>query len=284
MARILPALLAAIEKSTGLKRRQVYARIEKMAADEYLPRHLAAIRVGADLGVSINKYATPDELAVLRNTGAPVAPPPIPTASVSPGQAHTPRKRNNTRQSRQSPNAVFVVHGRDNDARNAMFAFLRAIGITPIEWTSALRMSGKPAPYISDILKAAFARARAIVVLMTPDDLAQMREDLLLPSDKPYERTPTGQARPNVLFEAGMAFATHPDRTVIVELGNIREFSDVAGRHVVHMSNEFPKRQELATKLSNAGCNVDTSGTDWDVAGDFTDPLSRTPRKPKLKK
>ena len=113
---------------------------------------------------------------------------------------------------------------------------------------------------------------------MTPDDLAQLRPDLLLPSDKPYQRVPTGQPRSNVLFEAGMAFATHPDRTVLVQLGYVREFSDIGGRHVVHMSNEYPKRQELATKLTNAGCDVDTTGSDWVEAGDFTDPRRACPQ------
>lgn len=279
MATINPALLTAIFKKTGLGQAQVYARIKKMAADEFLPRHLAAIRVAADAGVTINKYATPDELAQLRSAGSPVAPPP-PTASVTPVRTRQDRKRGTTRNSLQgAPNAVFVVHGRDNSARNAMFSFLRVIGIKPIEWTSALGMSKKAAPYIGEILEAAFARARAIIVLMTPDDLAQLRPDLLQQSDKPYERVLTGQARPNVLFEAGMAFATHPDRTVIVQLGNVREFSDVAGRHVVHMSNEYVRRQELVTKLKNAGCSVDTTGADWVQTGDFIDPQSRIPKK-----
>jgi len=35
------------------------------------------------------------------------------------------------------------------------------------------------------------------------------------------------------------------------------------------------KRQELVTKLRNAGCSVDTTGTDWVEAGDFVDPQSR---------
>ncbi len=142
-------------------------------------------------------------------------------------------------------------------------------------------MSKKPAPYIGEVLEAAFANARAVVVLLTPDDLAQLRPDLLTPSDKPYERTLTGQARPNVLFEAGMAFATHPGQTVMVQLGNVREFSDIAGRHVVHMSNDYSKRLELVTKLKNAGCDVDTGGSDWVGQGDFTDPLSRVPTKKK---
>ncbi len=276
MADIKPALLAAIIKQTGLKRAQVYVRIKQTASNELLPRHLAAIRVGADVSLTINKYATLDELAQLRSAGSPVAPPTTATVAATPGKVRSNTKR---KAPTETPNAVFVVHGRDNDARNAMFTFLRAVGVTPIKWTTALKMSKKAAPYIGEILETAFARARAIVVLMTPDDLAQLRTDLILPSDKPYERTPTGQARANVLFEAGMAFATHPDRTVMVQLGTVREFSDVAGRHVVHMSNDFSKRQELVTKLTNAGCIVDTSGTDWAQAGDFIDPQSRVPTR-----
>lgn len=283
MARINPALLDAIAKKTKLKSAQVYARIQKMAAEQFLPRNLAAIRVAAEAGVNINRYATHDELAQLRSAD-PAIPQSVRT-KVGPAIAHEGEKKpkKDRRGLNRTPNAVFVVHGRDNDARQAMFTFLRSIGVTPIEWTSALKMTKKAAPYVGEILDAAFARARAIVVLMTPDDLAQMRQELLLPSDKPYERTLTGQARPNVIFEAGMAFATHPDRTVLVQLGSIREFSDVAGRHVVHMSNEFAKRQELATKLQNSGCEIDTTGTDWAKAGDFIDPLSRVPSKRMLK-
>lgn len=284
MATINPKLLAAIIAKTGLSRAQVYARIQQTASTEYLPRHLAAIKVGAESGVTINRYATADELTQLRSAGSPVAPPPA--LSAPSGNNKRKPKKSSTKPKRSTPNAVFVVHGRDQNARTAMFTFLRAVGVKPIEWTSAIAMSGKAAPYIGEILDAAFARARAVVVLMTPDDLAQLRPDLLTASDKPYERVLTGQARPNVLFEAGLAFATHPDRTVIVQLGNIREFSDVAGRHVVNLTNEFTRRQELAMKLTNAGCDVDTTGTDWVKAGDFVDPQARAPTKktPKPKK
>jgi predicted nucleotide-binding protein len=165
-----------------------------------------------------------------------------------------------------------------------MFTFLRAVGVKPIEWNSALAMSKKAAPYVGEILEAAFTKARAIVVLLTPDDLVQLRPDLVAATDKPYERTLTGQARPNVLFEAGMAFATHPGQTLLVQIGNVKEFSDVGGRHVVHLTNDFAKRQELATKLSNAGCDVDTSGSDWVTAGDFVDPQTRAPIKTKRRK
>ena len=279
MAKINRHLLAAIISKTGLGNAQVYARIKRAASDEFLPRHLAAIKVGAEAGVTINKYATPDELAQLRLAGSPVTPPVSAALTIlAGGKGHTKTRTKAAKQTGKiAPNSVFVVHGRDHVAREATFAFLRAVGVKPIEWTSAIAMTKKPAPYVGDILDAVFSKARAIVVLLTPDDLAQLRPDLLSPNDKPYERVLTGQARPNVLFEAGMAFATHPDRTVLLQLGNVREFSDVAGRHAVHMSNEYAKRQELATKLENAGCEVDRSGTEWVSAGDFTDPQARTP-------
>lgn len=280
MAKINRKLFAAIESKTRLSKRQVYKRISQVAKDDFLPRPLAAIKLGADVGVTINKYASPDELSQLRRAGTPVAPPNETTVAAT----HTavPKAKataKGTKSGKKSANQVFVVYGRDRPAKDAMFSFLRAIGVKPIEWNSALAMSKKAAPYVGEVLEAAFANARAVVVLLTPDDLAQLRPDLLTSTDKPYERTPTGQARPNVLFEAGMAFATHPGQTVMVQLGNVREFSDVAGRHVVHMSSEYAKRQELATKLKNAGCDVDTTGTDWVNTGDFTDPLSRPPTK-----
>lgn len=278
MAKIQPQLLREIIAKTGLSRAQVYARIKQTASTEYLPRHLAAIKVGAEAGVTINKYATGDELAQLRNAGSPVAPPAAIPVPMTAQKSRAELSRKATKKGNQTiPNSVFVVHGRDNDAKNAMFTFLRAVGVKPIEWATAVGMSNKAAPYIGEILNEAFSRARAILVLMTPDDLTQLRPDLLSQNDKPYEHVLTGQARPNVLFEAGMAFATHPDRTVIVQLGNVREFSDVAGRHVVHMSNDYSKRQELATKLKNAGCDVDITGTDWVESGDFIDPLARVP-------
>jgi predicted nucleotide-binding protein len=273
---------------TGLSRAATYARIQKVQAEDFLPPNLAAIKLAAAAGIALSKFARPEELAQLRHRGDPVTPP-VANGSNAPALGKTGggpgARRASKGPSRKAPNQVFVVHGRDRTARESMYAFLRAVGVKPIEWNSALKMTRKAAPYIGDVLERAFDSARAIVVLMTPDDLAQLRPDLVGPGDRPYERVLTGQARPNVLFEAGRAFATHPDRTVIVQLGTLREFSDIAGLHVVHMSNDFDKRQELATKLQNAGCDVDTSGPDWVTTGNFANPMSApigsTKRRPK---
>jgi predicted nucleotide-binding protein len=170
----------------------------------------------------------------------------------------------------KDPRIVFIIHGRNGKARSSLFTFLRSIGLSPLEWSQAIKATGKASPFIGEILDVAFSKAQAIVVLMTPDDVAQLREDFRSPNDPPYESQPTGQARPNVLFEAGMAMGRNPDRTIIVELGTLRPFSDIAGRHTVKLSNDSPARQELAQRLATAGCPVNLTGKDWHTEGDFS--------------
>lgn len=170
------------------------------------------------------------------------------------------------------PRRVFVIHGRNELARKALFEFLRSIGLDPIEWSQAIQMTGKASPYIGEVLDAAFGAAQAIVVLETPDDIAYLHPSLTYPGD--IECDPQPQPRPNVLFEAGMAMGRDPDRTVIVELGQVKVFSDIHGRHVVRLDNTVGKRQDLADRLQTAGCSVNLSGRDWHDAGDLTSPAS----------
>ena len=164
---------------------------------------------------------------------------------------------------------VFVVHGRNSAARNAMFEFLRSIGLHPLEWSEATIYTGKPSPYIGEILDAAFSKAHAFVVLFTPDDEARLRQEFRVDGDPPHETELTGQARPNVFFEAGMAMGRYPEWTVFVELGSLRPFTDTAGLHVIRMDGSSQRRQELAQRLEAAGCPVRLEGTDWHTAGDF---------------
>lgn len=169
-------------------------------------------------------------------------------------------------ESTPDPRQIFVIDGRNEPARGALFTFLRSIGLQPIEWSQAIGMTNKASPYIGEILDAAFSAAQAVVVLETPDDIAYLHPSLTHPGDPECEAMP--QPRPNVLFEAGMAMGRDPHRTVIVELGRVRVFSDVHGRHVVRLD----KRQDLAERLRTAGCSVDLSGRDWHEAGDLVPP------------
>ena len=175
---------------------------------------------------------------------------------------------------------VFVVHGRNESARRALFTFLRVIGLQPLEWPKAVKATGKTAPYISEVLNIVFSKPRAIVVLLTPDDIAQLKYPLQNSDDPSYETELTGQARQNVLFEAGMAMAGNQDRTIFVELGYVRPFSDIAGIHRIPLDNGSECRQELAQRLQAAGCPVDLDGTDWHTAGDFGAALKSVEASP----
>jgi predicted nucleotide-binding protein len=166
---------------------------------------------------------------------------------------------------------VFVVHGRNSAARLAMFAFLRSIGLAPIEWSQALAATGKASPYIGEAVDAALATAQAVVVLWTPDEIVALRPEYADGEDDPETR-PALQARPNVIFEAGLAIGRAPDRVVLVELGRVRNFTDVAGRNTISLRNSVASRQDLAAHLQTVGCAVDLSGTDWHTAGDFSAP------------
>ena len=164
---------------------------------------------------------------------------------------------------------VFVVYGRNNVARNAMFTFLRAIGLHPLEWSEIVKETGEASPYVGEVLKVGFSIVQAVVVLLTPDDEARLRQPYRVANDPKDETELTPQPRPNVLLEAGMALGLFPERTVIVELGRLRPISDIHGRHVIRLDNSPQKRQALAQRLETAGCAVNLSGTDWLTSGGF---------------
>ena len=167
------------------------------------------------------------------------------------------------------PKKIFVVHGRNEKIRSDIFQFLRCLGLEPLEWTKALNLTGASSPYIGEVLDAAFSNAQAIVVLLTPDDIVRLRGDLHKPDEKIEEKEDRYQARPNVLFEAGMAIARDEKRTILVKVGGVKDFSDIGGRHILNLNNTPEMRQIFIQKLFTAGCAVDTTGTDWLKIGDF---------------
>jgi predicted nucleotide-binding protein len=175
--------------------------------------------------------------------------------------------------SAERPAVIWVVHGRNLEIRDAMFAFLRSIGLKPKEWSQAVneaaKDTGQASPYIFGTLETVLSKCPVVVVLMTPDDEARLREPYRKADDPPYESDLTGQARPNVLFEAGMAMGVLRDRTILVEIGTMRPFTDIGGMLIVRLDNSSQKRQELAERLRKLGCPVETSGYDWHTAGNF---------------
>jgi len=118
-------------------------------------------------------------------------------------------------------------------------------------------------------VSAGFAACQAVLVLLTGDDEAKLLDKYIKRDDDDSEKNLMPQPRPNVLFEAGLAFGTHPSRTILIQVGKMRPFSDMAGIHMIRLSNEATSRNEIAQRLKSAGCDVDQSGSDWFGAGDF---------------
>jgi predicted nucleotide-binding protein len=160
------------------------------------------------------------------------------------------------------PHNVFVVFGRDTRAKDAMWLFLERLGLHPLDWNELVRLTGKGTPHTSHVIEVGFSVAKACVVLMTPDDEARLHADLFEPEDGDHERELTCQPRPNVIFEAGRAFGTHPDHTILVEIGFLRPVSDLAGLNVVRIGATKAPLKALADRLETAGCPVDRKDPD----------------------
>jgi predicted nucleotide-binding protein len=114
---------------------------------------------------------------------------------------------------------VFVVYGRDKKARSELSHFLGSLQIKVLEWNKAETLTGKPNPYIGEVIDTGFRHAQAIVVLFTPDDEAKLRDKFISRGEQAFERKLTGQPRQNVIFEAGMALSKYPANTVLVKVG-----------------------------------------------------------------
>lgn len=168
---------------------------------------------------------------------------------------------------------IFVVHGRNLEIRDILFEFLKSIGLHPIEWEEAVSITGEGSPLTWHVLEKGFSSPRAVIVLMTPDDEARLRKTFWQDADDRYEREFTPQARPNVLFEAGMALTKYPDRTIIVEIGRLRPFSDLLGRQTIRLGNTSRPWKALAKRLKTLKCPVDSDSLDhldWRVIADCT--------------
>ncbi|GAA3934298.1 CATRA conflict system CASPASE/TPR repeat-associated protein [Actinoplanes auranticolor] len=137
---------------------------------------------------------------------------------------------------------VFVIHGGAEPARAAMFDFLRALGLRPLEWEELIARTGSAAPDEAEVITRAFAANAAAVVLLTPADAAA----------------------PAVLVTAGMALARQPDRTVIVEVGDVLAFAGLTGRATVRIDGaNATGLHQVAQRLRTAGCAVHTDGVEW---------------------
>lgn len=177
-----------------------------------------------------------------------------------------------------NPREIAVVHGRDMEVTSAVFEFLRALDLRPREWEELLSRASAATPYTGHLIEKLFEDVQAVIVIFTPDDETRLHPDLQREEEPEYETRFMCQARPNVLFEAGMAFGLYAHRTILVEVGGLRPISDLVGRHTVRLGTENAIKS-FVNRLQAAGCAVNTDGMDWLRLSRFSElaALSRRP-------
>jgi predicted nucleotide-binding protein len=176
---------------------------------------------------------------------------------------------------------VFLVHGRNDAARVATTLYLRALGLTPLDFDE-VRNSIGGSPFVGEVINKGLAAAAAVVVLMTPDEYSVLRPEYRQQND-PVEDIKRFQPRANVLIEAGMALAIAPEKTILVVFGDVAVASDLRGRHFLRISNDAQSRARLKNALTAAGCEVHESNDIFSptIAGDFDTALtSLVPNRP----
>jgi predicted nucleotide-binding protein len=162
-----------------------------------------------------------------------------------PGKAATSATENSGAQ--RNPRRVMVVYGRNQAARNAIFTFLRTVGLEPIEWEEAVAQTGMGSPHNLDAVRSAMDIAQAVVVILTAEDRAGILPEL---ADDGEDLSLRGQPRQNVTLEAGLAMGLNPQRTILVEIGTIRRASDFDGLNTVRLNNGAAARGALRDRLA----------------------------------
>lgn len=276
MAKINQALLERLAGKLGVSKARIYSLIQQISAQNRIPRHLGALLLAGDNGISAQKYATTQDLADLRGIPSHVS---VALGEPAPVRVVA-RKGKPAKSVKTKENTIFVVHGRDAKLRDAVYELLGSLGLKPQEWGHAIRSArGRGGnPYINDAVTKIMERAQAIVVLLSPDDEARLKPQFVAKHERSTEGKARGQARPNVIFETGIAIGAHHRKTLIVQAGDVKPFTDIGGMHILHLTGSDKSRNDFANRLEDLGCKIDRDGDHWLRAGDFS------PSKPKARK
>ena len=142
---------------------------------------------------------------------------------------------------------VFVVHGRDEAAKEAVARFLTKLDLEPIILHERPNQGRTVIEKFEGSADVDFA-----VVLLTPDDIGQ-------PADRSDEPKP--RARQNVIFELGY-FVGRLGRSRVCALhkGGVEILSDYDGVLYVSMADPQSWKPLLAREIKAGGIDVDING------------------------
>ncbi|HWD49343.1 MAG TPA: TIR domain-containing protein [Rhizomicrobium sp.] len=130
---------------------------------------------------------------------------------------------------------------------------------------------GLPNPIVGDVIHDAMKKVQGVMILLSSDEDARLKAKFAGKSDrKRNAHKLDGQPRPNVIFEAGLALGAHSQKTILVQVGDIRDISDIAGKHMVHLNNSVANRKSLAQRLKDKlKFKINLGGDTWLSVGNF---------------
>jgi hypothetical protein len=169
---------------------------------------------------------------------------------------------------------VFLIYGQDRKARDELTKFVRAVGLQELSFEEVANRLGTT-PFVAEVVLAGLQQAQAIIALFTPDELTTLYEANGEISSHP-QGSSRWQARPNVIFEAGVAYGIAREKTIIVTIGSdVELFSDIGGTHILDLTRPDAKNQ-LLQRLQTAIPSMSRPGPGWEQrAGNFQRVLRR---------
>ena len=146
---------------------------------------------------------------------------------------------------RTNTNEVFIVHGRDNEAKETVARFLQNLGLTPVILHEQPNQGQTIIEKFEQHAQVGFA-----VALLTPDDVGALKGD---------EKNLKPRARQNVVFELGYFLGLlGRERVCALTKGNVEIPSDYDG--VVYISlDDGGWKMKLIKELKNVGFDVDAN-------------------------
>jgi Predicted nucleotide-binding protein containing TIR-like domain len=169
---------------------------------------------------------------------------------------------------------VFLVHGRDSEARDAITEFLETIGVKVVTWSYALSALDLNDRDIWRIVGKGFDLSHAVVVLSTPDEVSFLRPELWQPHDSPTAKGPRFQPRQNVLLELGYALLKGESRTIHITVGDVAPPTDRDGKWTARIPAMTPG--EFRTHIGEMLTRI-FSSVPFD-SGEFDDFIKRLAR------
>ena len=138
-------------------------------------------------------------------------------------------------------NKIFIVHGRDNEAKLSVESFLKKLDLNPIILHEQPNKGRTIIEKFEDYSEVGFA-----VVLLTPDDIGGLKgEDSL-----------KDRARQNVIFELGYFIGRLGRENVCALYKGVEKPSDLDGILYVSM-DKVDWKTELAIEINASGMQID---------------------------